>query len=260
MPCESSLAGRSATGVSPRPSSISSSAASIAVDPAVRGGLADRDVLADGEVVVELDRLEGATEPEARPRVGPQALQRRRRRGGRRPSAGAAPVTASSSVVLPAPFGPMSPVIDPCAHVEAHVRDRGDAAVADGEVADREHDVARRRARRVDDRVGIGDRRRRGHRRLALQPAGVELLVERADDALGVGDDRVDHPETRDHRVPRAEVDVVVRRTVTRTPSMARTPATIAPDTDVMPARYAVANRLSPRYTLNDATVTLPCL
>lgn len=71
-------------------------------------GLPDQHVLLDTEILVELDALEGATEP------CPAALMRLRDEIFR-PSNSTVPVPrwypviASSRVVFPAPFGPSSP-------------------------------------------------------------------------------------------------------------------------------------------------------
>jgi hypothetical protein len=68
-----------------------------------------QQVLVDGEVVEQLDRLERAGQAEARPPVGAQAADVRPSKVIR-PAAGLVyPVRASTIEVLPAPLGPISP-------------------------------------------------------------------------------------------------------------------------------------------------------
>ena len=113
-------------------------------------GAEDRgaDVLLDGEVVVELERLERPGRGRVRTRAWAGSRRCGRRRAGRRPSAWAKPVTASITLVLPAPFGPMRPTTCPASTCERDVGDRDHAAVADGEVLDARA-RSRRRLRRV---------------------------------------------------------------------------------------------------------------
>ena len=79
-----------------------------------RGGVgAGADVLLDADVVEQLERLERATQSAA------GSLRRRPSRdrtvvdGSSAPAPATKPVTASMIVVLPAPFGPMSPTTSP---------------------------------------------------------------------------------------------------------------------------------------------------
>ena len=62
------------------------------------------------------------------------------------PLTGTKPVTASMSVVLPAPFGPIRPTTSPGLDLQRHVVDRDHRTEADGQVRDRQ----RRRRHRLD--------------------------------------------------------------------------------------------------------------
>ena len=138
---------------------------SLAVGAEGRGA----DVLLDAEVVVELEGLEGAGEPAAHALVGRQPVEPLPS-SRTAPSAVAKPVTASMTLVLPAPFGPMSPTTAPAGTTQVDVVDRDDTAVADGERLDLERSVRRRRVgvgRVVSSRVGLARPRVGGRRWVA---------------------------------------------------------------------------------------------
>ena len=75
----------------------------------------DADVLLDREVVVELERLERAAQAGAHPGVRLEVRRCPSPSSWTVPRAGAKPVMASITLVLPAPFGPMSPTTAPAA-------------------------------------------------------------------------------------------------------------------------------------------------
>ena len=115
VPVDSESARTSAR--SPRSSrSISASVAADTLAGLAAGPGADRDpdVLPHGEAAEQLEALEGAAQAPLGPGVGGEAVERRCRRAApSRPGPRCTPVITLNRVVLPAPFGPISPVTAP---------------------------------------------------------------------------------------------------------------------------------------------------
>ena len=125
----------------------------------------------------------------------------------------AKPLMASSSVVLPAPFGPMSPTMVPSATSKLTSSTATTPPYAHADVVERQE-------------RGIGSRRRLGCRRRASESASarpwrsrrvrtlLEHDVDRPDDALGVEHDGEHEADAGDRPVPVAQVEPLGGRVV----------------------------------------------
>ena len=142
------------------------------------------------EVVEQLGALPGAGETEPRARRAAAARRGRVRRARRGPCSGRSPVIASMNVVLPAPFGPISPTSWPSSTSRSTLVDGVDAAEAHGQ-----------RRWREGPRVTL-------HRRARVRGVGPSLaracgaLVERPGHALGVLDQREDQHDAAEQQEP----------------------------------------------------------
>ena len=90
----------------------------------------DEQVVADGEVLEQLERLARAGQAEAGPPVGGQLVDLLAVEARRALVTSVKPVMASMNVVLPAPFGPISPTSLPGSTSEVDAVVGGQAAVA----------------------------------------------------------------------------------------------------------------------------------
>ena len=108
-------------------------------------------VLVDGHALEQFETLERAAEPGDVRGGAPTTCSTSRPSSSTRADARSTnPVTASIKVVLPAPFGPMSPTTSPGAQRHRHVGDRLDAAESHRHLANVERhrrDAARSRRR-----------------------------------------------------------------------------------------------------------------
>ena len=117
------------------------------------------------------------------------------------------PVRASTMVVFPAPFGPISPTTSRGVDAEAHAVDRDDGAEPDGQVLDLERRGRHRAGCDVDELLAG---------RCAAKPqaqlADAPLVVEHhARDPVRVQDHDEDERDAADRDEPRAEIDPVER-------------------------------------------------
>ena len=151
-PCDSSPAGRSATSLSSSSVRTRSRSASDARLPTARGESHRRRSRAPMRSSYSSICWNVRPSP-ARTRWCGRGRRAPGRRGGSIPMRRAKPLMASSSVVLPAPLGPMSADDAALGDVEAHVVDGDDAAVAHAHVvrATAARGSGARRAARLDD-------------------------------------------------------------------------------------------------------------
>ena len=193
-----------------------------ALHGAVFGGTLDAvrrraDVLLHAEIVVELERLEGAGEA-VRTRWCDRRASIRVPSSSTAPEALAKPVMASTALVLPAPFGPMSPTMPPA----GTRNDTSSTATtppywtvtcstSSTTRCIRSGRDANGRDRRLGGEFGVaaaGSVSSAPLRRLAPRREPVRELVAAGGESLGVADEGHDHEHAADdHEHVAAEVD-----------------------------------------------------
>ena len=208
-----------------------------------RGREADDDVLADRQVVVEIDRLEGAPEAGADPlgagfrpsSASPPSVME--------PVAAVKPLIASSRVVLPAPLGPMSPTIVPSGTSKLTPstamtppyctrRSRTESRSGDASPAVAVAEPERSAGGTVGDvDVGVGDR----PRCLLPTPSITVWIGPMMPSGLRMTVTMSRTPVIAAYQPPSDSHSDEAAKTMPPAPSI---PARMPPDTDVMPARY----------------------